>query len=150
MVEIKMPVGKRIYFDETLKDKLHPINIKMNDRRRWNRDRWRDGWNGDDWNMDWDEYNAFYWDSNVDYVMKENGELEKAGKIETTTPGIYEYKKNPAADSLKKQIEERERQLEQEKQRLKELESSTLIRVKNNSKTISKAQLQWPMSAFII
>jgi phage shock protein PspC (stress-responsive transcriptional regulator) len=150
MVEIKVPVGKRIYFDETLKDKLHPINIKMNDRRRWNRDRWRDGWNGDDWNMDWDEYNAFYWDSNVDYVMKENGELEKAGKIETTTPGIYEYKKNPAADSLKKQIEERERQLEQEKQRLKELESSTLIRVKNNSKRLSKAQLQWPMSAFII
>jgi hypothetical protein len=148
MVEIKVPVGKRIFFDETVKDRLHPMKIRMNERRRWNRDGWY--WNGDDWTMDWDEYNAFYWDSNVDYVMKENGELEKASKIETTTPGIYEYKKNPAADSLKKQIEERERQLEQEKQRLKELESSTLIRVKNNSKTLSKAQLQWPMSAFII
>ena len=146
VVEIKVPVGKRIYFDETLKDKLHPINIRRNDRNRWN----RDGWNGDDWNMDWDEYNAFYWDSNVDYVMKENGELEKVDRMETTTPGVYEYKKNPAADSLKKQIEERERQLEQEKQRLKELESSTLIPVKNNAKTIGKGQLQWPMSAFII
>ena len=50
-----------------------------------------------------------------------------------------------------KQIEERERQLEQEKQRLKELEStSTLIRVKNKQKAVGTAQLQWPMSAFII
>lgn len=147
LVEIKVPVGKRMFFDETVKDRLHPIKIKMNERRRWNRDRW----NGDDWNMDWDEYNAFYWDSNVDYVMKENGELEKVDRIETTSPGVYEYKKNPAADSLKKQIEERERQLEQEKRRLKELEStSTLIRVKNKSKRNGTALLQWPMSAFII
>src|SRR6187200_1211565 len=147
LVEIKVPVGKRMFFDETVKDRLHPIKIRMNERRRWN----RDGWNGDDWNMDWDDYNAFYWDSNVDYIMKENGELEKADRIETTSPGVYEYKKNPAADSLKKQIEERERQLEEEKQRLKELEStSTLIRVKNKAKGSGSAQLQWPMSAFII
>jgi len=147
LVEIKVPVGKRMFFDETVKDRLHPIKIRMNERRRWN----RDGWNGDDWNMDWDDYNAFYWDSNVDYIMKENGELEKADRIEITSPGVYEYKKNPAADSLKKQIEERERQLEEEKQRLKELEStSTLIRVKNKAKGSGSAQLQWPMSAFII
>ena len=118
----------------------------MNERRRWN----RDGWNGDDWNMDWDDYNAFYWDSNVDYIMKENGELEKADRIENTSPGVYEYKKNPAADSLKRQIEERERQLEQEKQKLREIEStSTIIRVKNKVSSASP-QLQWPMSAFII
>ena len=147
LVEIKVPVGKRMLFDETVKDRLHPIKIRMNERRRWN----RDGWNGDDWNMDWDDYNAFYWDSNVDYIMKENGELEKADRIETTSPGVYEYKKNPATDSLKKQIEEKERQLEEEKQRLKELEStSTLIRVKNKVKGSGSAQLQWPMSAFII
>ncbi len=83
--------------------------------------------------------------------MKENGELEKADRIERTSPGVYEYRKNPAADSLKKEIEEKERQLEQEKQRLKELEStSTIIRMKSKEKSTSMAQLQWPMSAFII
>ena len=151
LIEIKVPVGKRIYFDETLKEKLHPMNIKMNERRRWNRDRWRDGWNGDDWNMDWDEWNAFYWDSNVDYIMKENGELEKADRVETTTPGVYEYKSSPAADSLKKQIEEKEKQLQEERQRLKDLQSrSSFIPIKKKTKLSSTAQLQWPMSAFII
>jgi phage shock protein PspC (stress-responsive transcriptional regulator) len=87
LVEIKIPVGKRIKFDESVKDRLHPMKVKIN-----NRNRWRNGWNGDDWNMDWDEWNAFYWDSNKEYVMAENGELEEVGadiKTNTTTPGVY-------------------------------------------------------------
>jgi phage shock protein PspC (stress-responsive transcriptional regulator) len=147
LVEIKVPVGKRIHFDETVREKLHPLNVKMSDRRRWNRNRW----NGDDWNMDWDEWNAFNWDSNVDYVMKENGELEKADALERTTPGVYEYKKNPTTDSLRKQIEEKEKQLQEERQRLKDLEStSSVIDKKKKAGSVRTAQLQWPMSAFII
>jgi hypothetical protein len=147
LVEIKVPVGKRIHFDETVREKLHPLNVKMSDRRRWNRNRW----NGDDWNMDWDEWNAFHWDSNVDYVMKENGELEKADALERTAPGVYEYKKNPTTDSLRKQIEEKEKQLQEERQRLKDLEStSSVIDKKKKAGLVRTAQLQWPMSAFII
>lgn len=144
LVEIKVPVGKKIYFDETVKEKLHPMNVKTNNRRSWNRNRW----DGDNWNMDWDEWNAFSWDSNVDYIMKENGDLEKADRIENT--GVYEYKRSPATDSLKKQIEEKERQLEQEKQRLKDLERSSFIDIKTKSKSKGTAHLQWPMSALII
>ena len=148
VVEIKIPVGKRILFDETVRDRLHPEHVRTNERRPWNRNRW----NGDDWNMDWDDYNAFYWQSNVEYVMTENGELEEVNKIQSTTPGgVYEYKRNPTTDSIKKQIEEKERQLLEEKQRLKEIESrSTFIRIEKKAKEKGTAQLQWPMSAFII
>jgi hypothetical protein len=83
--------------------------------------------------------------------MRENGELEKADRVETTTPGVYEYKSSPAADSLKKQIEEKEKQLQEERQRLKDLQSrSSFIPIKKKTKLSSTAQLQWPMSAFII
>ncbi len=146
LVEIRVPVGKRIYFDETVRQKLHPLNVKDSDRRSWNRNRW----NGDEWNMGWDEWNAFSWDSNVDYVMKENGELEKANRLETTTPGVYEYKSNPATDSLRKEIEEKEKQLQEEKQRLKDLESTGNFRDKKKIRSNGMAQLQWPMSAFLI
>ena len=151
MVQIQIPVGKKILFDETVKDRLNPEHVRPSERRRWNRNRW----NGDDWHMDWDDYNAFYWQSNVEYVMTESGDLQEANKVNSTgtntTPGVYEYKKNPAADSIKKKIEEKEHQLQEEKQRLKEVESrSTFIQKEKKPKEKGTAQLQWPMSAFII
>ena len=149
VVEIKIPVGKRIVFDETVKDRLDPEHVRTNGRRGWNNNRW----NRDDWRMDWDDYNAFYWQSNVEYVMTERGELEEVNRVDTpASGGVYEYRRNPATDSIKKQIEEKERQLNEEKQRLKEIESrsSTLIRIEKKRREKGTAQLQWPMSAFII
>ena len=149
MVQIQIPVGKKILFDQTVKDRLNPEHVRPGERRRWNRNRW----NGDDWHMDWDDYNAFYWQSNVEYIMMESGDLKEANKVNdtSTTPEVYEYKKNPAADSIKKKIEEKERQLQEEKQRLKEIESkSTFIHVEKKPREKSTANLQWPMSAFII
>ena len=145
MVEIKMPVGKKILFDETVQNKLHPIKVRVNNNRRWN----NNDWNGDRWNMDWDDYNSFYWKSNVEYVMTENGELEEVNKIRDSIPGVYEYKKLPGIDSIKKNIEEKERQLLEEKRRLRDIQNkSSFIQTKNIIK--NRARLQWPMSAFII
>ncbi|HVG15685.1 MAG TPA: PspC domain-containing protein, partial [Chitinophagaceae bacterium] len=45
MVEIKVPVGKKIMFDESIEGKLHEVNIRVSERRRWGRD---------EWDMDWD------------------------------------------------------------------------------------------------
>ena len=145
MIEIRIPVGKRIVFDESVKDRLHPVKVRMRERRRWN-----DG----NWNMDWDEWNAFYWDSNKEYVMAENGELEEVktgNQTPTTTPEVYEYQKGTNADSLRKQIEEKQKQLDEEKRRLEELQkSSTLIQVKKKQKHKNTASLQWSLSPFII
>jgi hypothetical protein len=145
LIEIKMPVGRRIVFHESVKERLHPVKVRMSERRRWN-----DG----NWNMDWDEWNAFYWDSNKEYVMAENGELEEANKTaqpQTTTPGVYEYQKGTNADSLRRQIEEKQKQLDEEKRRLEELQkSSTLIHTKKKVKTKSTASIQWSLSPFII
>ena len=85
--------------------------------------------------------------------MTERGKLEEANRADPpASGGVYEYRRNPATDSIKKQIEERERQLNEEKQRLKEIESrsSTLIRIEKKRREKGTAQLQWPMSAFII
>jgi phage shock protein PspC (stress-responsive transcriptional regulator) len=153
LIEIRIPVGKRIVFDESVKDKLHPVKVRMREGRRWN-----DG----NWNMDWDEWNAFYWDSNKEYIMAENGELEAVNfnpEAKSTAPGVYEYKKNTndsirTADSLRIQriqIEERQKQLDEEKRRLEELQkSSTHIQVKKQQKHKSTASLQWSLSPFII
>jgi phage shock protein PspC (stress-responsive transcriptional regulator) len=145
LVEIRIPVGKRIVFEESVKDKLHPVKVRMRDRRRWN---------DDNWNMDWDEWNAFYWDSNKEYIMADNGELEevKTGtQTQTTTPGVYEYRKSTNADSLRKVIEEKQKQIDEEKRRLEELQkSSTHIQIKKKQKQKSTASLQWSLSPFII
>lgn len=145
LIEIRIPVGRRIVFDESVKDRLHPMKVRMRERGRWN-----DG----NWNMDWDEWNAFYWDSNKEYVMGENGELEEVktgNQTESTTPGVYEYRKSTNADSMRRQIEEKQKLLDEEKRRLEEMQkSSTFIKVKKKKNHKSTASLQWSLSPFII
>jgi phage shock protein PspC (stress-responsive transcriptional regulator) len=150
MIEIKIPIGKKILFENSVNDRLHPIRVTINERNRY---RWRgNGWHDDNWNMDWDDYNAFYWESNKDYVMTEGGELKEATSIidnSTAPPDVYEYRKNPAADSIRKRIEETERQIEEEKRKLREIEKSSTFNypVKKNKGT---ALMQWPISGLII
>jgi len=142
VVEIRVPVGKTIRFDETVEGKLHPVNVRVSDRRRWDRN---------DWDMDWDEDYYFNWKSNVDYTMNADGELIEAGTSTPTAPsenGVYEYRKNSSADSLKKAIEERERQLEQDRQRLREVEESNTLKQKRRQE--GTAQVMVPTLSIII
>ena len=136
MIQIKVPVGKKIVFDETVKEKLHPIYVSVNEgdrrSRRWNRDKW---------NMDWDDYNAFYWESNREYTMTESGDLQETNntKVESA-PGIYEYKKS-STDSMRKAIEEREKQLEEDKQRLRKAEEGNAFQQKSRKQGTAQAEL---------
>jgi phage shock protein PspC (stress-responsive transcriptional regulator) len=61
LMVVEIPVGKRILVDRNIDD-YHWFNIEVNRRHR--------GWNID-WNADWDD--SFAWNSNVEYVMTENG-----------------------------------------------------------------------------
>ena len=74
MVLIKMPVGKKIRFDESVATRLHPFNIRMRDNGKWNR-------YNREYDFDFDNY--FDYDTNVDYIMTEDGlrKLDKQGNI---------------------------------------------------------------------
>lgn len=120
-VYIEVPVGKKIRFDETL-EKLHAFNIRLNNKKNWR------GNNRTDWDFD-DE--SFNFNTNVDYVMTEDGLKDLAGNLVGSTPAApndYRYKGNSNTnngtitspvntDSINIQ-----KAIEQKKKELKELE----------------------------
>ncbi len=135
IVEIKVPVGKRVKFDESLENKLSNTNIRIRERKNWgNRD----------WDMDWNDDSYYNWKSNQDYIMTVNGELEVVGgesEPATDPNGVYEYRKDSdntlndslkekARDQLEEQIKQQRRVIDEEKQRLQDLQ-----RKKENSRT---------------
>jgi phage shock protein PspC (stress-responsive transcriptional regulator) len=112
MINVKMPVGKKIRFDESV-DMLHPFNVRLYEKRRWDRN---------NWDVDWDWDNYFDWETNVDYVMNKDGQLvrtdkpaEKDQKDNSPENNNYRYRNN---DKMKLNIQEKEQKLEEEKKKL--------------------------------
>ena len=117
MVELKIqvPVGKKLRFDESIMDKLNPVEVRMRDRRS----RLRRARIDIDYN-DWFEYRT-----NVDYVMTDKGTLVDPNKPPTTTTtskseagqtGDYRYDNNQPKETL----EQKEERLKQEMKQLEE------------------------------
>lgn len=103
-VEIRVPAGKKIRFDESIRYKLNPSNIRIQRGRDWRRGRM---------GITIDEYDSFPWETNTDYIMGVDGELKNTDG----TPVInYHYRYNDR-DSF-----ELEQSIEQKKTELKELE----------------------------
>lgn len=155
LLDIRVPVGKTIRFDRSVEDKLHPVNVRTRNDRRWDR---RD-WDRRDWDMDWDEDWHFDWQPDVDYVMTDKGELVEAynlGSVNTNptdTTEVYEYDRN--RDNIRKRIEEKERELERERTRLRELESRRdtikTTRARNTKQQLNPAAtIQSPVYLLII
>ncbi|MBD0332104.1 MAG: hypothetical protein ICV66_05565, partial [Chitinophagaceae bacterium] len=107
-IEIRVPVGKKINFDQSIIEKLHPVNVHVRERHRWNRRDW-------DVDIDAERYN-FNWRTNVDYVMTETRELVAADELNARP--ITEQNNT---DSINKAIEEKTKAIEQEKQELEKL-----------------------------
>lgn len=108
-VEIKVPVGKKIRFDESVNDKLNPVNIKVKRNRGWRNGRMR---------VDLDEYDSFRWKNNTDYIMGIDGELKNVDG----SPVIkynYRYSDNDST-RLEKTIEEKKNELKELEERKKE------------------------------
>jgi len=122
MIELKIqvPVGKKLRFDESIMDKLNPVEVRMRDRRS----RLRRARIDMDYN-DWFEYRT-----NVDYVMTDKGTLVDPNKPAETTStsssksqtGDYRYE--DAQPSTINSIEEQRRKVQEEQQKLKEMEES--------------------------
>lgn len=119
VVEIRVPVGKKLRFDPSVTDKLEPMNVRIGMRGSRNRD----------WDDDWNDDRSFNWQTGVDYVMTEDGNLAEimpGGIIEKPNEnGVYEYRGGNATDSMRRSIEEKERQIEEERRRLEEMERSS-------------------------
>gem|GEM_PF-3927057 len=122
IVRIQVPVGKQIRFDQTVEDRLNPMQIHINNNGRWNRS----------WETDWDDdYGSDYsWRAGIDYVMEADGKLTDVAlgrrPDSRNDNGVYEYGRNntaaPNTDSLQRAIEEKERSLREDQRRLYELQ----------------------------
>lgn len=117
-VEIRVPAGKKIWFDESVKYKLNPVSIKIKKNRGWRRGRI---------GINIDEYDSFPWETNTDYIMGIDGELKNADGTPATN---YTYRYNDNNDSL--QIEQ---SIEQKKNELKELEERKKEQIQQKQNT---------------
>ncbi len=97
-IEIKIPVGKKILFDESIDDKLNAVSFKRNRNRRW----YRDGW-------DFDHDEVRRWRTGVEFTMGADGILRSNGttKDQPSRPsnGEYRYQEDnnqtsPATDEI--------------------------------------------------
>ena len=111
IVNIKVPSGKKIRFDETV-DFLHPYNVRVYEKRRWQRN---------DWDVDWDWDNFFDWETNTDYVMSATGELINPNKPvdKKVNDQSDDYKYNDK-EQLRQDIKDREQRMNEEKRQLEE------------------------------
>ena len=125
LVEIEVPIGKKIRFDESL-EVYNPFDVRISEKRQKG---WKRSWNKDyELEWDWDKY--FNWDINVDYIMGSNGELinpDKPANDSTRNKNNYRYENK---QDLEQSIKEREQKVEEERKKIEEdkkkLKDSTL------------------------
>jgi len=140
IVEIKVPVGKKIRFDQSVEDKLNNTNIRIRERRNWgNRD----------WDMDWDDDSYYNWKADEDYIMNEAGDLVPVNErnnpaTNNTDTGVYEYRRDSTNNingdtqqqKIDQQIENQRRVIEEENKRLRDLQRKK----ENNGTTMVQPQ----------
>jgi len=155
IVEIKVPAGKMIRFDETV-SKLEYTNIRVYQRNR-------GSWRNRNWEVEWDDDNYHDWEPSIDYVMTEDGRLVNAALPVTTpstptTEGTYEYRSGAGTstsndslrrinDSLRRVREESERQIQENERRMRE--GSGAVRPRNSHKSDNLAHIS-PIFSFVI
>ena len=146
-IEIRVPIGKKIRFDESVNRKLNAVNVKV--KREYRRNRIVSiGFDDNERN--------FNYRTGIDYVMGANGELlstEPGAPVPPPPPAPgeeYRYKPdNGPQENLDKQIQEKEKELE----RLKEQKNKTsaslnkIIKEKRVVNTQAVAVLPSPVSS---
>jgi len=130
LVEVLVPVAKRISFDQSL-SKIKTWNVRVRVKRR---DDWRDEERTRTWH--WDEYHA--WEPGVEYIMTEEGKLVRAdGKDQpgerrdeevnsNETIDNYRYGSDSGnrinRDSLDRILQEKRKQQQQAEEEIRRLE----------------------------
>jgi hypothetical protein len=118
ILEIQVPAGKKIRFDESVSEAYNPWVVRTynkNYRNRFWRNRYKE---------DWDLDESFDWTANVDYVMNEKGNLADPQKAKTPsdegTDNTYlktdslryiRDKQKRVRDSIDRELKKTERQM---------------------------------------
>ncbi len=160
-VAIQVPVGKKIRFDASVKEKLNPVRFRV--KRKYNR--------GVDIRID-DDY-SFDYISGVDYTMGIDGKLKGESGKEMNNKSDrsrrvnndYRYESNDTAsqvirpdNDIQKQLEEEKRKREESDRKIKELEEkqkkpqpvSIKIRKKYKDTESSLAGIPSPVSSLVL
>lgn len=127
-VMIKVPVGKRIRFDESVRRKL---DVGSNARYRNYRV------HGRKVDIVYNDRVSFWWSSNVDYIMQADGKLaDVAGRYVDDDNYRYEQEeKVPDTLDVKQQLEEEKRKREESDKRIKDLEKKQKEKQKPAART---------------
>lgn len=133
LVEVLVPEGKKIIIDESVENMYNPFNVHVNRVKTKNRIKNRN------WDIDFDSDNYFEWDSNKEYIMKANGELERTDgsqiRKSNSENGEYRYKKTE--EEIRNEIESQKRKVEDEQ---KKLEKAERLLEKTKEISISKKE----------
>jgi hypothetical protein len=119
---IQVPIGKKLRFDESVRDKLVPGSFKIrNGRRRSNIE------------VVFNDNNYFWWVPNVDYIMKDDGRLIKVSDYNSAVDSNvkdsnhnndYRYGKEPVKenDDIQRLLDEEKRKREESDRKIRQLE----------------------------
>jgi phage shock protein PspC (stress-responsive transcriptional regulator) len=99
-MEIRIPEGKKIRFDESVQDKLNPVRMRVRKNRTWRRG----------FNIEIEDYDHFPWRVNTDYIMGKDGQLKNPDG--TSVNNDYRYPPSDTMD-LNKSIEQKEKELQE-------------------------------------
>ena len=83
MVEIQVPEGKQIRFDNSVGEKLNPYDIRVTEKENSRR---RGKWGRRNWEIDWDNNRFYDWSPDTDYYMTADGKLKEVGIPENEKP----------------------------------------------------------------
>ena len=144
-IEILVPVGKKLRFDESVDRKLNSINIKVERSRRRNRIR----------NIEFNDDNQFRYRSGIDYIMGIDGELKAPDGTTFSQPNTnndYRYDNNDSilkqkqVNDNQKQLEEEKRKKEESERKIKEIEDK--IKSTQSKPTVFKKETRTAEEAF--
>ncbi|OSZ81333.1 hypothetical protein CAP36_08890 [Chitinophagaceae bacterium IBVUCB2] len=142
-IEIQIPIGKKIRFDESVNDKLNPVNVRVERSRRRNR---VVGFDIDS------DYRSHRYRSGVDYIMDINGRLKDENGTEVKDAVVpdsnYRYPGNNTAPSnnpendIQKRIDIEKRKKEESEKIIRDLEEAKKKSQTSIKKTIKKVNTE--------
>jgi hypothetical protein len=110
-IEIRVPAGRKIRFDETVEDRLNPFNIRIRRYRGWR----------NNVRFEVNESESFPWNVNTDYIMGKDGQLHNPDGSSVESNSNYRYKQTDSSD-LDKSIQQKEKELNDLKEKKKQRE----------------------------
>jgi phage shock protein PspC (stress-responsive transcriptional regulator) len=113
VVEIKVPVGKRLRFNQSVDETFRPWDIRVTERsgkRRYN-GRYR---------VEWEWAESFDWKPNMDYIMTSEGTLAEPDKVNIVNGNVIEQRRDSEKE-IQEEVDELERRIRDRREKLEEM-----------------------------